>query len=167
MKKPAPRSAAKSRPAAGLWPAFTPALLEGDAVRAEATFAHLLGPDETGLVSSLAQPLGKQFLRLTAAARKRAARPLEAAGIAAAREIVGALETHGFVAAILGARSPELTATHALLAPAEQRKFAAALTRVSLAVAREPGTADVHVLMTAALDGLLRDAPVPKKRKRA
>lgn len=160
--RPVPRPARK---AAGLWPVFGAAFIEAEADAAAATFTALL-PASGELGPALAQALGKQFLRASAAPRRRAAKALDAQSLGAAREVLDMLGVYAAVAAILEARGAELAGTHALLEPPAQRKFAATLGGIALAVARERSPADVQVLMAMALDGLLREAPVPKKHKK-
>lgn len=167
VKKTAPRraTAKKSR---GLWPAVTAGLAAtGDAAAAGASLLETLAPkgDATGLCAHLAHALGAQLARATAAARKRAAKPLGADALEAVRDILNILRVYVEAANIIRARSAEIADTWAALAPAKHRQFQSGLTRLALAVTRERNTADVPALMSAALDGVISEAAVPKKRK--
>jgi len=180
-RKAAPRAAPKKNPAAkktapalaakksrGLWPAVTAGLAAtGDTAAAGASLLETLAPegDASGLHAHLANALGAQLARATSAARKRAARPLGSEALDAVRDLFNILQVYVEAANIVRARSAEIADTWAALAPAKQRQLQSGLTRLALAVTRERNTADVPALMSAALDRVISEAAVPKKRK--
>jgi hypothetical protein len=180
VNKPRPNKALVASPRAGqrgagkkpggLWPALNAGLAAtGDAAAATVSLLELLASEgaENGLCEPLAHALGVQFARATAAARKRAAKPLDAASIAAATALLDTLKIYTAAAVVIGSRAGQLAATHGALAKPDQKKFQSGLGKLALAVTREHNIADVPALMAAALDGLINDAPVPKKKGRA
>jgi hypothetical protein len=167
VKKTALKRAIAKQPRC-LWPAVTAGLAAtGDAAAAGASLLETLAPkgDATGLYAHLAHALGTQLARATAAARKRAAQPLGADALDAVRDVFNILRVYVAAASVVRARSAEIADTWAALAPAKYRQFQSGLTRLALAVTRERNTADVPALMSAAVDRVISEAAVPKKRK--
>ena len=167
VKKAAPKRAGSKKPR-GLWPAVTAGLAAtGDAAAASASLLAMLAPkgDASGLSAHLANALGAQLARATSAARKRAARPLGGEALEAVRALFNILQVYVEAAGVVRARDAEIADTWAALAPAKQRQLQSGLTRLALAVTRERNTADVPALMSAALDRVISEAAVPKKRK--
>jgi hypothetical protein len=165
--KPAPKPAA-SRKSKGLWPALSIGFAAaGDAAAAGASLLEGLAPkgDASGLYAHLAKSLGAQYASATAPARRRAAKPLGAESIDAARDLLDRLKGYLEVAHLIRARSAEIDAIFALLDATRQRKFQSALAKLALAVTQERNIADLPALMTAAIDRVLSEAEVPKKRK--
>ena len=174
-KKPQP--AAKARPAPkpaaakkskGLWPALSTGLaVAGDGAAVGASLLACLAPkgEAAGLYAHLAKLLGAQFAGATAPARRRAAKPLGAESIDAARDILDRLKAYLEAANLIRARGTEIDGVFAVLDKAKQRKFQSTFARLALAVTQERNIADLPALMTAVIDRVISEAEVPKKRK--
>lgn len=152
----------------GLWPAVSNGFAAaGDAAAVGASLLACLAPkgDASGLHAHLAKSLGAQFAGATASARRRAAKPLDAESIDAARDILERLKGYLEAAHLIHARGAEIDAIFALLDKTKQRKFQSALGRLMLAVTQERNIADLPALVSAAIDGVISETEVPKKRK--
>ncbi|MDB5804945.1 MAG: hypothetical protein JWN73_2267 [Betaproteobacteria bacterium] len=173
--KPASRTTVKpatkpiaAKKAKGLWPSLSIGLAAaGDAAAVGASLLACLAPkgDASGLYAHLAKSLGAQFAGATAPARRRAAKPLGGESIDAAREILERLKAYLEAANLIRARGAEIDAIFVLLDKTKQRKFQSALDRLMLAVTQERNIADLPALVSAAIDGVIGETEVPKKRK--
>jgi len=165
--KPASKPAAGKK-AQGLWPAFSGGFAAaGDAAAVGAALLQNLAPkgDVSGIYAHLAKSLSAQFASTTAPARRRAARPLGTESMNAAREILERLQAYVEATRLIHARAAEIDGTLALLDKAAQRQFQSALGKLMLAVTQERNIADLPALMAAAIDRVISEAEVPKKRQ--
>jgi hypothetical protein len=166
--KPAAKPAAASKPA-GLWSSLSSGFSATADAAASASLLALLPPGAaTALFSHVAQALGAQFTRATAAARKQVEKHgPTAAGFAAAQSILDSLKVYAGTVDEIRAQAKEIGETFLALEKSAQKKFQAELSRLALAVTQERSLADVPALMRAAIARVLAEAPVPKKGKKA
>jgi hypothetical protein len=165
--KPALKPTAGKK-AKGLWPALSSGFAAaGDAAAVSASLLAWLAPkgDASGLYTHLAKSLSTQFAGATASARRRVAKALDAESIDAAGEILQRLKGYLEAAKLIRARGAEIDAIFAVLDGSKQRKFQSALGKLMLAVTQERNIADLPALTGAAIDGVISETEVPKKRK--